>query len=260
MTANHIVRRNRANASESTGPRTPEGKAVVAGNARRHGATARPDPASVGLWLRIILGRPDLTLADFVPCDERRFRALALAEAEARLESCERALADFEAGRNLAAPYPDHCSEAELVKRALAGETLTRSEDRLVMRLITALFDPRAARRLEDPGRLLKRYRNEARARRAKAFKAWIDCPAEAEATPPVMPDEPQNPGFPKQSQIANTAKNANSRNKARFVSFLTSRNNNNNLNEYIHSTTRWNPLPGSALSNEKRFSGPSPG
>ena len=255
-----IARRNRANAAKSTGPRTPAGKAAVCGNARRHGATAKPNPARVGLWLRIILGRPDLTLARFLPCDERSFRALALAEAEARLESCERALADFEAGRNLAAPYPDHCSDAELVKRALAGESLTPSEDRLVMRLITALVDPRTARRLEDPGRLLRRYRNEARARRKKAFKAWIDCPAEAETPPPDTPNEPQNPGFPKQSQIAEAPKSGVSRNKARFVSFLTLPNDINNLNEYIHSTTHRNPLPGSALSNEKRFSGPSPG
>ena len=76
-----IARRNRANATKSTGPRTQAGKAAVSGNARRHGATARPDPARVGLWLRIILAQPDLTLTDFIPCDERRFRALALAEA-----------------------------------------------------------------------------------------------------------------------------------------------------------------------------------
>ena len=44
MTREDIAARNRANAQTSTGPKTARGKAAVAGNARRHGATARPDP------------------------------------------------------------------------------------------------------------------------------------------------------------------------------------------------------------------------
>ncbi len=263
MTAEHIIQRNRANASKSTGPRTPAGKAAAAGNARRHGATARADPARVGLWLRIILGRPDLTLAHFIPCDERSFRALALAEAEARLETCERALANFEAGVNLDDPYPDHCEDAELMKRALAGESLTRSEDRRVMRLLTALLDPRVARRMEDPARLLRRYRNEARARRKKAFKGWIACPDEAAAPPPVTPDEPQNPGFPKQSQSANAPEKPDSRNEARSGKFAVQpviSNNYRYISDIPGSSACQNRLPGRSLSKERRFSGPSPG
>jgi len=260
VTADHIVQRNRANAEKSTGPRTPAGKAAASANARRHGATARPERSRVGLWLRIILGRPNLTLADFIPCDERSFRALALAEAEARLETCERALRDFEAGANMAAPYPDHCNDAELMTRALAGETLTPSEDRRVMRLFTALLDPRAARRMEDPDRLLRRYRNEARARRKKAFAAWIKCPAEAETPPPDTPDEPENPGCPKQSQIAKTPIKADSRNEARSAEFPKLYYGYNSLNQSLDSIPHGNPHPVSALPQEKRFSGPSPG
>ena len=263
VTADHIIQRNRANAGKSTGPKTPAGKATAAGNARKHGAAGKPQPARVGLWLRIILGRPDLTLGDFIPCDERSFRALALAEAEARLETCQRALSDFEAGRNLAVPYPDHCDDAELMKRALAGESLTRSEDRRVMSLFNALLDPRAARRLEDPGRLLRRYRNEARARRKKAFKAWIDCPVEAEAPPPVTPDEPQNPGFPKQTQIAEAPKKADSRNEARSGEAAgkpVMPNDNKHISDVLYSDACQNRLPGRSLSKERRFSGPSPG
>ncbi|MEO4044548.1 hypothetical protein AAFN47_23340 [Hoeflea sp. CAU 1731] len=263
MTAQHIVQRNRANAGNSTGPRTEAGKAAAAGNARKHGATAKPQPSRVGLWLRIILGRPDLTLADFIPCDERSFRALALAEAEARLETCQRALSDFEAGRNLAAPYPDDCDDAELMKRALAGESLTRSEDRRVMSLFNALLDPRAARRLEDPARLLRRYRNEARARRKKAFKAWIACPAEAETPPPVAPDGPQNPGFPKRSQIAEAPEKAESRNEARSgedAAKAVIPNNNRYISVIFNSKACPSRLPGHVLSKERRFSGPSPG
>ncbi|GKX34265.1 MAG: hypothetical protein MnENMB40S_18830 [Rhizobiaceae bacterium MnEN-MB40S] len=263
MTADHIIQRNRANAGKSTGPRTPAGKVAASANARRHGATARADPARVGLWLRIILGRPDLALADFIPCDERSFRALALAEAEARLETCERALANFEAGVNLDDPYPDHCEDAELMKRALAGESLTRLEDRRVMSLFNALLDPRAARRMEDPARLLRRYRNEARARRKKAFKAWIACPVEAETPPPVTPDEPQNPGFAKQSQSADGPEKADSRNEARSGKSAANpvmSNNNRHISDIFVSNACQNRLFGRSLSKERRFSGPSPG
>ncbi|MBW8639555.1 hypothetical protein K1W69_20350 [Hoeflea sp. WL0058] len=260
MTADHIIQRNRANAGKSTGPRTPAGKAAAAGNARKHGAAGKPQPARVGLWLRIILGRPDLTLVEFIPCDERSFRALALAEAEARLEACERALANFEAGANTDDPCPDHCDDAELMKRALAGESLTRLEDRRVMSLFNALLDPRAARRMEDPARLLRRYRNEARARRKKAFAAWIKCPAEAETPPPVTPDGPQNPGFPKQSQSANAPEKADSRNEARFAGISTIFKYNNTIEGINRSAANDIRLPGNVVSKERRFSGPSPG
>ena len=60
VTADDIVRRNRANAAKSTGPRTRAGKAIVAQNARRHGATAKLDPDQVRLWLKVILAAPDL--------------------------------------------------------------------------------------------------------------------------------------------------------------------------------------------------------
>ncbi|MDU8913509.1 hypothetical protein [Aestuariicoccus sp. MJ-SS9] len=43
MTDGAITARNRANATQSTGPRSATGKAVVAQNARQHGATAQPD-------------------------------------------------------------------------------------------------------------------------------------------------------------------------------------------------------------------------
>ena len=41
MTTKKQASSNRRNAMHSTGPRTPEGKAVVAGNARKHGLSAR---------------------------------------------------------------------------------------------------------------------------------------------------------------------------------------------------------------------------
>lgn len=101
MTRDEIAARNRANASKSTGPKTVQGKAVVAGNARRHGATARPDPAAVATWLRIILDDPDITAKALVPTDARGYRALMLAQAEVQLVTATNALRDFEAGMPL---------------------------------------------------------------------------------------------------------------------------------------------------------------
>ncbi|MBW8639552.1 hypothetical protein K1W69_20335 [Hoeflea sp. WL0058] len=104
-------------------------------------AQQQPDRARVGLWLRIILGRPDLTLADFIPCDEHSFRAMALAEAEARLEACERALANFEAGANTDDPCPDHCDDAELMKRALASKNLTDLHPDVICKSILSVVE-----------------------------------------------------------------------------------------------------------------------
>jgi hypothetical protein len=98
MRGEDIAARNRDNAQKSTGPRTVGGKAIVARNARRHGATGRPDRESVARWLAVILDRPEITPADLKPEDEVGYRARALAEAEARLISAERALREFEAG------------------------------------------------------------------------------------------------------------------------------------------------------------------
>lgn len=101
MTREKIAARNPANATKSTGPKTAQGKAVVAGNARRHGATARPAPAAVATWLRIILDDPDITAKARVPTDARGYRALMLAQAEVQLVIATNALRDFEAGMPL---------------------------------------------------------------------------------------------------------------------------------------------------------------
>ena len=57
MDAN-ILERNKRNAQHSTGPKSAGGKAIVAQNARRHGATAAANPAEIETWLRVILDTP----------------------------------------------------------------------------------------------------------------------------------------------------------------------------------------------------------
>ena len=179
MTADDIVRRNRANAARSTGPRTPAGKAVVAQNARRHGATATLDPDRVNLWLKIILAAPDLDReAAKTSVDEgRRVLALALAEAEARFGLAAQALRDFVAGE-LARPGVIEVvagDPASFRGRASAGGPGTEGPSR------RRDLGGRGAGALDEdlhPGsrrhRLLQRYLDEAQRRRAKAFSTWL--------------------------------------------------------------------------------------
>ena len=58
-------------------------------NARRHGATARPDPETVALWLKVILCKDMLSPDDLTPSDAAGQAALQLAQAEARRLAAE---------------------------------------------------------------------------------------------------------------------------------------------------------------------------
>lgn len=58
-------------------------------NARRHGATARPDAEMVALWLKVILGKDALSPDDLHPSDDAGQAALQLAQAEARRLAAE---------------------------------------------------------------------------------------------------------------------------------------------------------------------------
>ncbi len=93
-----IAARNRSNARNSTGPKTALGKASVARNALRHGATSAPDSASVADWLKIILNTPEISHEHFTPDGENGRLALELARAEAVLCRSEHAMTDFERG------------------------------------------------------------------------------------------------------------------------------------------------------------------
>jgi hypothetical protein len=178
VTRKGITYRNRRNAQKSTGPMTRSGKAAVSGNARRHGATAQPKPSAVGTWLSVILDRADITSSDFIPEEERGFRAVALARAEAQLVAAEEALRDFEdTAISPSEEVPGQINDATAILREMSGHA-RRSQD---MQLNTALL--RMLRHTERDERLLgrerhkllKRYAREARARRVSAFAAWLE-------------------------------------------------------------------------------------
>ena len=178
MTLKGITNRNRTNAQKSTGPRTPAGKAAAAQNARRHGATAQPKHSTVGTWLSVILDRSDITYSDFIPQEERGFRAVALARAEAQLIVAEVALRDFEdTAISPGERVPGQISDATAMLRDLSGQ-VRRSKD---MQLNTTLLRMLRHAELDELAlgrgrhKLLKRYAREARARRVRAFSAWLE-------------------------------------------------------------------------------------
>jgi hypothetical protein len=180
VTSASIIKRNRANAKKSTGPRTAQGKATVSANARRHGATARVDPEQVARWLGVILDQPSLGLDDILSSDDDRIgSALALAEAEMRLARSENLLKAFEieaqdsedkylkiyrgslpviAGFNASLPSGGRLTGARKILKQIAigkvdGKILGGWRHKLLLR-----------------------YRNEARARRRRAFQNWVAC------------------------------------------------------------------------------------
>ena len=179
MTSERISRRNRANAQKSTGPNTQEGKARVARNARKHGATAQPDPINVATWLAIIRGEPELEPQDLMPKDDRGYRALALAEAEVRLAASERALIEFE---KEALDQPDNPPiSLELTYQVLLDSFANNNVTKREVRSMAKLLYKDEARKIADASvggrthRLLKRYLAEAKSKRSKAFAAWLE-------------------------------------------------------------------------------------
>lgn len=177
MTRAEIAERNRANALKSTGLRTARGKAIVAGNARRHSATARPDLEGVTTWLGIILDNPEITPQALIPTDERGFRALMLAQAEARLVVVERSLRDFEAGMPSFLRMGKQFSVTGDLEGRASGEipppdmTLTRSE--VYQSILARKAEYKAA---ESGQELLKRYLGASRSKRHKALLSWLDA------------------------------------------------------------------------------------
>ena len=160
----------------ATGPKTAEGKAVSARNARRHGLNAPPDEDLVTAWFNLILGNGEGAHEEPNADDPRREAALRLAIAEARYH---RALHKVDT----------HEMEPQSAQRRATKlhDEICTVFDRMPKRIFDEPADPYdlayvnfAVKQLEllvaqvsRERRLYKRYLGEARAQRAKALRAW---------------------------------------------------------------------------------------
>ena len=168
-------------ARSSTGPITAEGKAISAQNSRKHGLNVHPDGKLVNLWYNLILNNGEDALEEPNVTYPRREAALKLAIAEAR----------FHRARHKVDTHEMELHSAQQRVMNLHEEIWTVF-DRMPKKLIDGPADPYdlayvnvAVKQLEQlfaqvrrERRLYKRYLGEARAQRAKAFRAWcaIQC------------------------------------------------------------------------------------
>tara|TARA_B110000503_G_scaffold74162_1_gene114581 strand:- start:641 stop:1216 length:576 start_codon:yes stop_codon:yes gene_type:complete len=179
MTSQGMAARNRANAQKSTGPRTAAGKATVAQNARSHGATSKPDPASIAPWLGVILDDPDLRPADLFAKDDRMRLALALAEAEVKVSAALTSLERFERGDDTPSEVTREFREFVVsITGELAEEVMTKLQYRAGLSLLKRLGNEISNETVLEGKRhkLLRRYLREAQSHRGKAFQAWLAC------------------------------------------------------------------------------------
>ncbi|NQZ73819.1 MAG: hypothetical protein HRT60_12195 [Dinoroseobacter sp.] len=176
MTRKDQAARNWANAQKSTGPKTAQGKAVVAKNARKHGVTGQLDPSSIAAWLAVILDTPELSATALIPRDEVGVKALMLAQAEVRLVRAEQALHDFEAGQETPSEIVTELRRfRDMILDELAVEPGTKREQRQAFSLIRRMVKVELEETAIGGKRhcLLKRYAREARAQRRKALQSW---------------------------------------------------------------------------------------
>ena len=178
MTPESIQSRNAANAQQSTGPKSAEGKAISSQNACRHGATGQLPREQVSQWLAIILDQPDIEVTSFVPISEVDHAALQLASAEARLAQCQNAFADFlEHFATEDAETLDINALYNLITHELESNGLSRDILSLVVRFTDHLEDikPNVALIKRTQHRLMKRYLREAQTGRSRALRRWIE-------------------------------------------------------------------------------------
>ena len=171
MSRKDIASRNRRNAQKSTGPKTKEGKTKVSQNALSHGATARPNPESVSVWLRVIMNDPEVSLEGVEEGGDTAFRALVLAEAEVQLKMAETALEEFE----------DHARRRDKERKRLLragaiwlGGVLQGRNNPTKELVELSRLDPKEFTAEKRTRSLLKRYASEAKSKRRKAFRAWL--------------------------------------------------------------------------------------
>ena len=160
----------------ATGPKTAQGKAVSARNARKHGLNAPPDEDLVTAWLNVILNSGADTEEEPNANESKHEAALRLAIAEARYH---RALHKVDT-HEMEPPSAQRCATK-------LHDDICTVFDRMPKRIFDEPADPYdlayvnfAVKQLEQmfaqisrERRLYKRYLGEARAQRKKALRAW---------------------------------------------------------------------------------------
>lgn len=181
MTSDRRIEANRRNASKSTGPRTEEGRQRVSQNARRHGLTQGPAPDRVMHYVSVLLDAGPL--AHQRVCREGQAAAMALADAEARLErvrevefrfledchALDREMAHLQSGRELVTTSHKIFKSIRQKKIGVFHETTVKTTPEVVGR-----EEKIKTQSYQKEMRRLLRYRKEAENHRHKALRHWI--------------------------------------------------------------------------------------
>ena len=160
----------------ATGPTTPEGKAVSSRNARKHGLNASPDEHLVTTWFNLILGNGEGAYEEPDADDPRREAALRLAIAEARYHRALHKVDTHDTEPNSAQQVANKLyADVRFILDGLPERVADGPADPFDLEY--AEFGLRQVEKLlVEVGRerrLYRRYLGEARAQRAKAFRAW---------------------------------------------------------------------------------------
>ena len=160
----------------ATGPKTAEGKAVSARNARRHGLSAPPDEILVSAWFNLILNSGEDAYEEPNTDDPRREAALRLAIAEARYHRALHKVDTHDTEPNSAQQVANKLfAEVRLVQEYMPRKISDGPADPFDLEF-TEFGLRQVEKLLVEVGRerrLYRRYLGEARAQRAKALRAW---------------------------------------------------------------------------------------
>lgn len=185
MTTRKQAAANKANAQKGSGPKTANGKAKSAQNAKKHGVTAQPDWDMVTRFYRIIV-EDSAAHPDPFSQDPRAQAALALAEAQASLYRATQAERDYifdwsdkalrkmgtlkERIMVLAEADFDDIDKIEFMLARTTDADVQRD-----LRFLKQISPQRPAARAKSL-KSFARYQREATARRSKAIRQWVSA------------------------------------------------------------------------------------